>query len=419
MSYYDDFKNDSYHTGTEASALAQHQAPQEKQPAPGRGRSRASAAALVAICAMFSSITGFGGGYLAANMTGTAAGAAPANSAASAAPEGTPAASLPALTTPSEGGTMSVAQVVSAVSDSVVEIRTEVTTSAWGMQMNGEAAGSGVILSEDGYIATNNHVIEDAFSITVRLKNGESYEASLIGTDAQTDLAVLKIDASGLSAAAFGDSTGLQVGEVTVAIGNPLGELGGTVTNGIVSALEREVTIDGETMTLLQTNAAINPGNSGGGLFNSRGELIGIVVAKSSGNNVEGLGFAIPANTAQKVISDLIEKGYVGGRGELGISIIDIQDARTALYYRVNEPGAYVAQIQPDSAAAKAGLKVGDHILSVGDTEISSSSGLQAEIRAHSAGDTLQITVDRDGERLTLPVTLQESIPESAKVENA
>lgn len=414
MSYYDEFKNSSYNTDTQGGTLPENQLP-AKTPGSGKGRSRASAAALVAVCAVFSSITGFGGGYLAANINGAAVEGAPASSAASVADTPTV---TPALSTASDNASLSVAQVVSAVSDSVVEIRTEVTTSAWGMQMSGEAAGSGVIISEDGYIVTNNHVIEDALSITIRLKNGESYEASLIGADAQTDLAVLKINATGLPAASFGDSDALQVGEETVAIGNPLGELGGTVTNGIVSALEREITLDGEKMSLLQTNAAINPGNSGGGLFNSRGELIGIVVAKSSGSNVEGLGFAIPANTAKTVASDLIDKGYVGGRGELGISIIDVQDARTALYYRVNEPGAYIAQIQPESAAAKAGFKVGDRILSVGDVEVSSSSELRSEIRAHSAGDTLQITVNREGESLTLPVTLQESIPESAKVEN-
>ncbi|MCI8440939.1 MAG: PDZ domain-containing protein [Provencibacterium sp.] len=327
--------------------------------------------------------------------------------------------SVPAVSGGTAGENLSVAQVVNAVSDSVVEIRTEVTTNTWGMQMSGEAAGSGVILSEDGYIATNNHVIENALSITVRLKNGESYEASLIGTDEQTDLAVLKIDAQGLSAATTGDSDALQVGEETVAIGNPLGELGGTVTNGIVSALGREVTIDGETMTLLQTNAAINPGNSGGGLFNSRGELIGIVVAKSSGTGVEGLGFAIPVNTAQKVIDDLIRQGYVGGRGELGISIVDIQDARTALYYRVNEPGTYVAQVQEGSAAALAGMKVGDRIVSVDGTEISSSTELRTAVKNHSAGETLQVEVSRDGQRMSLPVTLQEVIPETVKAQQA
>lgn len=413
MSYYDDFKNESYNT---ASNPQPENRLAEKSP---KGRGKASAAALVAVCAVFSSITGFGGGYLAANMNrieteSSLLAGSPVSSSSAAAVS-----SVPALSSGAVGEAMSVAQVVNAVSDSVVEIRTEVTTNTWGMQMSGQAAGSGVILSEDGYIATNNHVIEDALSITVRLKNGESYEASLIGTDEQTDLAVLKINAGGLSAAVIGDSDALQVGEETVAIGNPLGELGGTVTNGIVSALGREVTIDGETMTLLQTNAAINPGNSGGGLFNSRGELIGIVVAKSSGSGVEGLGFAIPVNTAQKVIDDLIRQGYVGGRGELGISIIDIQDARTALYYRVNEPGAYVAQVQEGSAAATAGMKVGDRIVSVEGTEISSSSELRAAVKNHSAGDTLQIEVSREGQRLSLPVTLQEVIPETAEAKQA
>ncbi|MCI8624120.1 MAG: PDZ domain-containing protein [Provencibacterium sp.] len=418
MTYYDDFKQDSYNLDQSLENCTP-----EKGGRSPKGRSRASAAALVAVCAVFSSLTGFGGGYLAANMNRVSVSEEGASLPAPAMDADASAASLssgPALSGGAQGETMSVAQIVNAVSDSVVEIRTEVTaTNDWGMQMKGEAAGSGVILTTDGYIATNNHVVEDAQSISVRLANGERYDASLVGTDAQTDLAVLKIEAQGLSAAAIGDSDALQVGEEAVAIGNPLGELGGTVTNGIVSALDREVTIDGETMNLLQTNAAINPGNSGGGLFNSRGELIGIVVAKSSGSGVEGLGFAIPVNEAKAVVDDLIRQGYVGGRGELGISIVDVQDARTALYYRVNEPGTYVAQVQDGSAAAAAGMKVGDRIVSIDGTEITDSDALRAAVKAHGAGERLSIEVSREGTRLTLSVTLQEVIPETAEAKEA
>lgn len=311
---------------------------------------------------------------------------------------------------------MTVSQVVNAVSDSVVAINTEVqTTNFFMQQVTGQAAGSGVIISQDGYLLTNNHVIENATKVSVTLKNGESYDAALVGTDPETDLAVIKIDASGLQAAAIGSSSALQVGDETIAIGNPLGELGGTVTNGIVSALNREVTIDDRSMNLLQTNAAINPGNSGGGLFNDRGELIGIVVAKSSGVGVEGLGFAIPIDTAKAVADDLIANGYVTGRGELGVSVIDINDSRTAFYYRVPQNGVYLAGVNSGSAAERAGLKIGDGILAVDGTEVSSAAALSSQIAQHKAGETIKLTILRDGGEQTVSVTLQEKVPESVR----
>ena len=225
-----------------------------------------------------------------------------------------------------------IKSVVEQCANSVVEIQTESVTNGSNpfQQYVSSGAGSGVILTQDGYIVTNHHVIEDANSITVRTRSGDEYNASLVGSDEQSDLAVLKIDATGLTPAVLGDSTTLEVGDLAIAIGNPLGELGGSVTSGIISALDREMTIDGQTMTLLQTDAAVNPGNSGGGLFNANGDLIGIVNAKSSGENVEGIGFAIPISTATDIIDELIANGEVTSRPTLGVSLYNVEDEMTA-----------------------------------------------------------------------------------------
>ena len=256
-------------------------------------------------------------------------------------------------------------------------------------------------------------MIDGAQNIHVRLHNGDYYEAELVGTDSVSDIAVLKINATGLSYATLGDSSALVVGERCVAIGNPLGTLGGTVTDGIISAKDREITVEGETMVLLQTNAAVNPGNSGGGLFNMRGELIGIVNAKSSGDNVEGLGFAIPINTASPIIDDLINSGYVHGRFALGVSVLTIDNYQKAMYYGVEEYGTYIYQVESGSNAEKAGLKVGDLILKADGKEIETASDLQEVLDSKTAGDTLELEIDRDGETLTVTVTLMETVPES------
>ena len=222
----------------------------------------------------------------------------------------------------------SIQSVIASVKDSVVEINTETIEtndfySFFGISGNNlvEGAGSGVIISKDGYIVTNNHVIDSANTIKVRLTNGEVYDAALIATDSKSDVAVIKIDAKDLTCATVGNSDNLLVGDSVIAIGNPLGSLGGTATDGIISSLNREVTVNNEKMNLIQTNAAINSGNSGGGLFNAAGELIGIVNAKSVGSSVEGLGFAIPINDVMKVVDQLIENGYVTDRATLGVKV--------------------------------------------------------------------------------------------------
>ena len=315
---------------------------------------------------------------------------------------------------------LTVGEIADATKDSVVEITTEgVTTGNFMMQYVTEGAGSGVILSQDGYIVTNNHVISDATSISVRTTDGTSYQAKIVGSDEKTDLAVLKIDAENLSFATFGDFGTCKVGDTVVAIGNPLGQLGGTVTDGIISALDREITIDGNIMTLIQTNTAINPGNSGGGLFNTSGQLIGIVNAKSAGEDVEGLGFAIPISIAQPVIEDLIEHGYVTGRIETGIEVIEISDFQTAMYYRVNTAGLYVYSVENDSKAADAGFKPGDLIKSVDGQEIETQEDYDKIIDSHTVGDTLEVVVERAGSEHTLTLELTEYTPISANANAA
>ena len=373
-----------------------------------RGAKRA--AVLLCACVVTSAAAGFGGGYLASSLAQPEAQAAPAASQAQTA--------LTAAASPAAAGdAMSVSQIVEAVSDSVVEINTETTAqNLFRQTVTAQAAGSGVIISQDGYIVTNNHVIDGAQQITVRLKDGTSYDATLVGADPQTDVAVLKVEATGLQAAQVGSSNSLQVGDTVVAIGNPLGELGGTVTNGIISATSRQIDVEGQPMTLLQTNAAINPGNSGGGLFNDQGQLVGIVVAKTSATGVEGLGFAIPVDTAQAVWQDLITNGYVTGRGELGVSVIDVTDQRMALMYRLPQLGVYVAGVENGSAAQTAGLQVGDGILAVNGVEVSSADELKAQLEQCHAGDQVTLTVLRDGgQQEQVIVTLQEQVPENAR----
>lgn len=294
----------------------------------------------------------------------------------------------------------------------VVEITTEiVSNNSYFQQYVESGAGSGVIISTDGYIITNNHVIEGASKITVRLTTGTEYEAVLIGTDSQSDIAVLKVDATGLPYATIGDSSKLAVGEEVLAIGNPLGSLGGSVTNGIISALDREITIDGQKMQLLQTNAAINPGNSGGGLFNMNGELIAIVNAKSYGDAIEGLGFAIPINYAHEVAQELLKNGYVSGRPAIGISYIEIDDYMDLMRYRVSSYGIYVYD------GGETPLQNGDRIVRFGDYEVQNAANLKSAIQSYNVGDTVNVTVVRNGQYTDLSVTLVEDKPVESKIE--
>lgn len=302
-----------------------------------------------------------------------------------------------ASTSTDSSGKMDVSSVVKAVQSSVVSIKcqseSEANRYSFGESATTTSAGSGVIITSDGYIATNNHVVEGASKITVTTADSKSYTAKLVGRDEQTDIAILKLEATGLKNATLGKSSSLEVGDEVVAIGNPLGELSGTVTNGIVSALNREVTIENETMSLIQTNASINAGNSGGGLFDKNGLLVGIVNAKASGENVEGLGFAIPIDTAKEVIEQIMDYGYVKGRVTSGLTLIDILDKQTAMQYGVNELGVYIYSVEEGSNAEKAGLKSGYIVTAVNDTKVESASDFKAVINKLEVGDTIKVTV--------------------------
>lgn len=301
-----------------------------------------------------------------------------------------------------------LADMVDEMSPSVVEVFTETKqVSSWFQEYVTEGAGSGVILTEDGYIVTNHHVIEGASTIKVRLSSGQTYTAILTGTDEKTDLAVIKINASGLTAARLADSSSARVGDFVIAIGNPLGELGGTVTEGIISAKDRKITIDGESMTLLQTSAAVNPGNSGGGLFNLDGELVGVVNAKSSGEDIEGLAFAIPANTVKEITQELIQHGYVTGRPQLGISVAQITKPGMGWQTYYSTPGLYITQSSVDN-----GLKSGDRIVQIDGTTISSAADVSSVLDRHSVGDVVKVVVSRNSKEITISVKLTEQKPE-------
>ena len=306
------------------------------------------------------------------------------------------------------GESMSLQQISSVVSPSVVAITTEQMSGSqtwFGGYYVQSGAGSGVIISQDGYILTCAHVVDGATSVKVQLQNGETYDASIVGSDATSDIAVLKIEATGLTPAVIGDSDALAVGETVVAVGNPLGTLSNTVTDGIISALNREVTVEDNDMTLLQTNASISPGNSGGGLFNANGELIGVVNAKSSYSEAEGIGFAIPIDSAMEIAQQLIENGAVI-RPALGVKILDVMDANTANQLGVSATGVYVVEVTAGGGAEAAGVQAGDRIIAVDDTAVSSSNSVKSYLADKQVGDTVNLQVEREGKVLTLTVTL-------------
>ncbi len=310
---------------------------------------------------------------------------------------------------PGTDGSLSISGVVQKVGDSVVAIDVSNSSGEFkDIPMSESSSGSGVIISSDGYIVTNNHVVEGGNTVKVYLRNGDSYDAQIIGTDKTTDLALLKIEATDLIYAQFGDSSALQVGDTAIAIGNPLGLLHGTATTGIISALDRELTIDNETMNLLQTDASISPGNSGGGLFNAKGELIGIVNAKSSAEYAEGIGFAIPINDVKPVVEALKENGYVTGRPVIGVSMIDISTQAMANMYRVTRLGVYVYDVTQGGPAAQAGLQSGDCIVSVNGTNVSTSSEVSKIVKQSKVGDKLTFVLYRGDEQKTVEVTVGE-----------
>ena len=275
------------------------------------------------------------------------------------------------------------------------------------------AAGSGIIISEDGYVLTNNHVISGADKITVYVNSGDgseeqSYEATLVGSSESNDIAVLKIDATGLNAAAFGDSDQIEVGELAVAIGNPMGQVHGSVTAGIISAVEQELTIDDVTINAIQTDAAINPGNSGGALFDSYGNVIGIVYAKSSSVSIEGIGYAIPINDP-----DSVKDQTKGSQIMLGITIRDITEDMSKQYSM--PVGVYITEVSSMSAAERAGLQKGDIITEFAGETVTSADDLNAIKAKQTSGDTVSVKIDRNGKEMTLDLV----IPQPTEVDTA
>lgn len=390
--------------GTAPNHSANAKPPKAKKPKKQRKPiSRGGIAIALAVTMVFSCGLGFGGGYFANKVNTSTSGSLNITKTSN---SGT------TTTASSTSKANSTSEIVKKTADSVVEISTEsVVTGSFAQQYVQQGAGSGVIISQDGYILTNNHVINGANSVKVRLRDGTEYDATIIGSDSDNDIALLKVSATGLSPATFGDSNSLAVGDYVVAIGNPLGELGGTVTDGIISALARKVTIEDTQMTLLQTNAQVNPGNSGGGLFNANGELVGIVNAKQSATEVEGIAFAIPINNVLDILSDLKEYGYVTGKVDLGIDFTDITSDETAFYYGVNQTGCYVLSVDSGSNAEKAGVTRGDLVTKVNDTDVSSSSDITAALEKAEVGDTVTFTVSRRGTSKTISFVLEEYIP--------
>ena len=388
--------------------------PQDAQPPKKKKKFNGKRVARSAVALVLAAAMGFAGGFVGAKFGGSGKvviqQVAPSSTADSASGSDS---SITAAS--SSGSSLTTEQVADLVSPSVVVITTEqVVYSQWswyGQNQVESGAGSGVIISSDGYILTCAHVVDGASTITVTIGD-KDYTATLVGEDTTSDIAVIKIDADGLTPATVGHSDSLKVGQSVMAVGNPLGELGGTVTGGMISALNRSVTIQGSssvnTMSLIQMDASVSPGNSGGGLFNMNGELVGIVNAKSSSSDAEGLGFAIPINDAIKVAQELLENGYVTGRPYLGITYLAVTDAQTASQLGVNAYGVYVVEVVKGGPAEKAGLQAGDRIVSVDGTEIASKDDLGTLMQKHAAGDTLSITIAREGQMQTVNVTLGE-----------
>jgi len=315
------------------------------------------------------------------------------------------------MTSPSSGEGLTPSQVYAQNVGSVVAISNQSTTTNYFGQVSETASsGSGFILTEDGYVVSNYHVVSGATTLTVILYDGTEYAAKFIGGDKNNDIALLKIEATGLQAVTVGSSDALVVGDQVVAIGNPLGELTSTQTVGYISAKDRDVTTDGTTINMMQTDAAINPGNSGGPLFNMRGEVVGITTAKysgttNSGATIEGIGFAIPIDDVLSMLSDLKDYGYVTG-AYLGVTVRSMDPSVAAAYGL--PVGSQVATVEQGSCSAKAGLKEMDIIVKLGDYEIEDNSDLLRALRKFKAGDTTTITVWRSGAYVDLTITLDE-----------
>lgn len=314
---------------------------------------------------------------------------------------------------------MSASEIYAKNVNSTVGITTSITTNYFGYQTTTPAAGSGFILTEDGYIITNYHVIEDASEIKVTTYGGDEYDAKLIGYDESNDIAVIKVDANNLAPVTLGDSDAINVGDDVIAIGNPLGELTFSLTSGAVSALDRNVTLSNASMNLIQTDCAINSGNSGGALFNTYGEVIGITNAKYSSNgfntsSIDNIGFAIPINSVKKIITEIIEDGSIT-KPYIGVYIYDLGSD----YKKFGLTGAVVQKVEENSPAEEAGLKPNDLITKVNGEDIVDSEELRNILAKGNEGDTYTLTVNRSGEIIEIEVTIsikkQAALPKEEK----
>lgn len=356
--------------------------------------------ALILSCAVISAACGFGGAILAQNGSRTG--------------KTTVQQSNRTATTVNvkkvDGQTlMSPAEVYASTVNSVVSINcSAVSTNIFGQQTESASSGSGFIYTADGYIVTNQHVVANASSINVTLYNGDTYPATLVGSDSDYDVAVLKIDAKDLPAVTLGSSTDVNVGDTVLAIGNPLGELTFSMSQGIVSCVNRAINVEGTPFNMIQVDASINPGNSGGPLMNLYGKVVGIVSAKYSSyanTTVEGLGFAIPINDVQSIIKDIMENGSVGNKAYMAITA-GTMTQQMAAQYKINATeGVFVYSVEDDGAGDKAGLKLGDVITKLNDTQITSMEDLSAAKKGFKAGDTVTLTVLRDGKEITTQLT--------------
>ena len=356
--------------------------------------------ALILSCAVISAACGFGGAILAQNGSRTG--------------KTTVQQSNRTATTVNvkkvDGQTlMSPAEVYASTVNSVVSINcSAVSTNIFGQQTESASSGSGFIYTADGYIVTNQHVVANASSINVTLYNGDTYPATLVGSDSDYDVAVLKIDAKDLPAVTLGSSTDVNVGDTVMAIGNPLGELTFSMSQGIVSCVNRAINVEGTPFNMIQVDASINPGNSGGPLMNLYGEVVGIVSAKYSSyanTTVEGLGFAIPINDVQSIIKDIMENGSVGNKAYMAITA-GTMTQQMAAQYKINATeGVFVYSVEDGGAGDKAGLKLGDVITKLNDTQITSMEDLSAAKKGFKAGDTVTLTVLRDGKEITTQLT--------------
>lgn len=306
---------------------------------------------------------------------------------------------------------MSMSEVYASNVNSVVSINVSATTNYFGQTVQTAASGTGFFITEDGYILTNHHVISDASSVKVTLYNGETYDAKVIGSDEDYDIAVLKIDVTGATPVVLGDSSKVAIGESVAAVGNPLGELTFSMSEGIVSCVNRAINVDGTPFNMIQVDCSINPGNSGGPLMNLYGEVVGIVSAKYStysSTTVEGLGFAIPIDDVKSIITDIMENGAVTGKAYMAVTVGTMNSQMAAQYSIDIDQGVFVYSVVKGGAGDKAGLRLGDVITKMGDTTLTSRQDLSAALKSYRAGDTATLTVFRDGSYITTDITFDQ-----------